>query len=147
MSERDRCIQSVKGDLKQKLGSEIANVSNAEYKKVLRDLIIQGMIKLLEDEVVIRARKEDQSYIQGILSDCEAHFAKYMREQTGREYTTKLILDKEKLLTEADGGALGGVILSSKDRKIVCINTMQSRLNQVFEELLPEIRRALFPTK
>mmetsp|Transcript_23877 Transcript_23877/g.21219 ORF Transcript_23877/g.21219 Transcript_23877/m.21219 type:complete len:160 (+) Transcript_23877:601-1080(+) len=80
MSEREKCIQSIKEELKEKLVSQIATTSNPEYKKFLKDLIIQGMIKLLEEEIVIRARKEDISYIQGIVSECEATFKKYMKE-------------------------------------------------------------------
>jgi len=40
-------------------------------------------------------------------------------------------------MTEAQGAKYGGVVLASTDLKIVCINTMISRLNQCFEELLP----------
>ena len=80
MSEREKCIQSIKEELKEKLCSEIATTSNPEYKKFLKDLIIQGMIKLLEDEIIVRARKEDISYIQGIVSECEQTFKKYMKE-------------------------------------------------------------------
>jgi len=34
-------------------------------------------------------------------------------------------------------GDIGGVILTSKDRRIVCNNTILSRLELCFEELLP----------
>ena len=69
-----------------------------------------------------------------------------MKEQTDRDYETKLVID-ETYLGKSDGGQYGGIILASTNRKIVCINTMLSRLNQCFEELLPDIRKALFPRK
>ena len=35
--------------------------------------------------------------------------------------------------------------MSSLDKRIVCNNTLQSRLDLCFEELLPQIRKNLFP--
>jgi V-type H+-transporting ATPase subunit E len=145
MSEREKCIQEIKEELKQKLVSEVANTNNPEYKKFLKELIIQGMIKLLEEEVVIRARKEDLPYIKSITAECETTFKRYMKEQTGRDYSSKIKLDEQNYMTEAQGAKYGGVVLASTDLKIVCINTMISRLNQCFEELLPQIRTTLFP--
>jgi vacuolar-type H+-ATPase subunit E/Vma4 len=74
MSEREKCIQVIKEEIKEKLIQEVASVKNAEYKKFLKNLIIQGMIKLLEDEVMIRTREQDGQYVKSILSECESEF-------------------------------------------------------------------------
>ena len=145
MTEREKCIQKIKDDVKEKLIDEIATIKNPEYKRVLKNIIIQGMIKLLEDEVVLKCREEDVSYVESITSECSSEFKAFMLQETGRDYATKLTVDRTKCITKQDGGQYGGVILSSTDRRIICINTMLSRLNQCFDELLPDIRRTLFP--
>ncbi|KAG0491815.1 hypothetical protein HPP92_005213 [Vanilla planifolia] len=38
----------------------------------------------------------------------------------------------------------GGVVLASRDGKIVCENTLDARLDVVFRKKLPEIRKLLF---
>ena len=48
-------------------------------------------------------------------------------------------------LTNEEGGECGGVILYNMNKRIVCTNTLQSRLDLCFEELLPQIRSLLFP--
>ncbi|EEE54136.1 hypothetical protein OsJ_00923 [Oryza sativa Japonica Group] len=42
-----------------------------------------------------------------------------------------------------EGGSSGGVVLASRDGKIVCENTLDARLEVVFRKKLPEIRRSL----
>jgi vacuolar-type H+-ATPase subunit E/Vma4 len=60
------------------------------------------------------------------------------REASGdKEYKTELQLADAGFLTAANGGECGGVVLSSLDKRIVCNNTLQSRLDLCFEELLP----------
>lgn len=40
----------------------------------------------------------------------------------------------------------GGVALSAANGRIVCDNTLSSRLTVIYAELLPKIRGLLFPT-
>ena len=65
-----------------------------------------------------------------------------MKEQTDRDYKVELEMDTKHLGEE---GKAGGLILMSSDKRIVCNNTLESRLHQCFEELLPLIRKELFP--
>jgi vacuolar-type H+-ATPase subunit E/Vma4 len=53
----------------------------------------------------------------------------------------------DKFFSLEDDGDCGGVILFSANRKIKCINTINSRLMLCFEEILPDIRRILFPKR
>lgn len=70
-----------------------------------------------------------------------------MKKETNEDYKTKLILNDSEFLTPDQGGECGGVVLYSLDKRIVCNNTLKSRLDLCFEELLPHIRRVLFPAK
>jgi V-type H+-transporting ATPase subunit E len=106
------------------------------------------MIKLLEPELLIKCRKEDQDLVKSLIPECESEFVDIMtREVSEGEYKTKLrLLDGEQLTAE-EGGECGGVVMYNLNRRIVCPNTLKSRLDLCFEELLPHIRRLLFPKK
>ena len=111
------------------------------------------MIKLLEPELLLKCRKEDQELVRGLIPECETEFADIMLKETANEegtaivYKTKLRLLDGEFLTVEEGGECGGVILTNVNRKIVCPNTLKSRLDLCFEELLPHIRKLLFPKK
>jgi V-type H+-transporting ATPase subunit E len=107
------------------------------------------MIKLLEPELYLKVKKEDLDLVRRLIPECEREFVEIMKreikEEVEKEYATKLIILEGEFLTPEDGGECGGVILYSKDRKIVCGNTLLARLQLCFEELLPDIRNQLFP--
>jgi V-type H+-transporting ATPase subunit E len=112
------------------------------------------MIKLLEPELNLKCRKEDQELVRSLIPECETEFADIMDKETAynedgsrNEYKTKLKLVDDLYLTAEEGGECGGVVLFTINRKIVCSNTLKSRLDLCFEELLPHIRKLLFPKK
>ena len=70
-----------------------------------------------------------------------------MHDETKEEYKCHLTIVESEFLTAEQGGECGGVILYSADRRIVCPNTLKNRLDLCFEELLPVIRKQLFPKK
>ncbi len=106
------------------------------------------MIKLLEPELYLKCRKEDQDLVKGLIPECETEFLQLMQKEAPEgEYKTKLKLVEGEYLMPEDGGECGGIIIFTPNRKIVCINTLKSRLDLCFEELLPHIRKLLFPRK
>jgi V-type H+-transporting ATPase subunit E len=108
------------------------------------------MIKLLEPELLLKCRKEDQDLVKSLLPECEQEFVEIMKKETSesdQEYSTKLRLVDTEYLTLEEGGECGGIVLFTTNRKIVCFNTLKSRLDLCFEELLPHIRKLLFPKK
>mmetsp|Transcript_64879 Transcript_64879/g.89711 ORF Transcript_64879/g.89711 Transcript_64879/m.89711 type:complete len:99 (-) Transcript_64879:173-469(-) len=98
------------------------------------------MIKLLEPVLLLRVREKDEGIVKGMLKECENKFSKIMKDATTRDYECELRIIDGIYLTEAEGGVLGGVILYNEDKRIVCPNTLQNRMNLCFEELLPAIR-------
>lgn len=108
------------------------------------------MIKLLEPELLLKCRKEDQDLVRGLLSECETEFKEIMTREAGESdltYSTKLKLMDADFMTPEEGGECGGIVLYTLNRRIVCYNTLKSRLDLCFEELLPHIRKLLFPKK
>ena len=83
-------------------------------------MIIQGMIKLLEDQVELKVREEEVDLVNGMLSECEQKYSEIMMQETKREYSTKLSVIEDKFLTQDEGGLCGGVVLYALNRKIVC---------------------------
>lgn len=102
------------------------------------------MIRLLEEEVSIKVRKGEEDMIKKMIPDCEKEFTAHMKKETGREYKTKLTVLTEKFLTNDEGAECGGVILYAHGNRIVVPNTLQDRMNLVFELALPQIRQMLF---
>lgn len=105
------------------------------------------MIKLLEQELIIKCRKEDAGLVQSLLPECESEFSEIMMKECNEEFKTKLTLNESEYMTTEQGGECGGVVLYTRDKRIVCNNTLRERLDLCFEELLPHIRRLLFPSK
>ena len=68
-----------------------------------------------------------------------------MKRETREDWKTELTIMEDRHLHKDEGEECGGVKLYNKNMKIVCDNTLKSRLNLVFEELLPAIRSNLFP--
>ncbi len=85
--------------------------------------------------------------VKGLLPECEREFKEIMARETTEsemEYETTLKLMEGDFLTP-EYGECGGIVLCTTNKKIVCPNTLKSRLDLCFEELLPHIRRMLFP--
>ena len=103
------------------------------------------MIKLLEDEIELMCREEEVDYINSIKRECENEYSDFMKKETGDDYNCKLSVIEDIHLTNANGARCGGVILLAHKRRIVCSNTLEDRLNLVFEQELPRLRNGLFP--
>ena len=103
------------------------------------------MIKLLEEEVELKVREDEVSLVQAMIDDCETQYSEVMMRETQREYKTTLTVIEDRFLTNDDGGRCGGVVLYAHRRRIVCQNTLEDRLNLVFEQELPALRKGLFP--
>lgn len=73
---------------------------------------------------------------------------KYFKD---REVPLKLVLDTDRHLAEFDasgkgGSCLGGLLLHAKKGRIVCSNTLDDRLQLVYQEAIPQVRSILFPS-
>jgi len=143
LKARDDSVQGVIGEAHAKLRNLSQNPE--QYKKLLKDLIVQGLLKLSEAEVQVRTRKSDQGLVRDILNDALREY------QTKSGRTCKLTLDSQYFLPpgsdEAKSGEVtcsGGIVLSIADGRIVCSNTLDARLALAFEQQLPEVRTTLF---
>lgn len=119
---------------------DFAQPNNQAYKNLLKDLIVESMVKMIETQCYVQVRQSDLSYVSSILSDCEKEYSKVMREATGRDYSCKLVMD-DAFIEES----YGGIKLLSKDKKIILGNDLHKRLLLTKEKHLPIIKNMLFP--
>ena len=89
MNKRDGLMKQLVLDALDKLQNEISLPDNEKYQEVIKNLILQGCIKLLEPIIVLRIRECDKTFIEGALNEVKERFQSHMMEETGREYTVE----------------------------------------------------------
>lgn len=99
----------------------------------------------MEDEIEVMVLEHEVPLVLGMLEECQREYTELMLRETQRDYACRLSIREDKYLSKENGGECGGVILFAHNRRIVCSNTLEDRLMQVFEAELPSIRQGLFP--
>jgi V-type H+-transporting ATPase subunit E len=141
MKLRDNLLHN----LVEEAGSKCAVVARGQnYPQLLQKLIVQGLIKIEENEVEVFCRKEDVKVVEKVLPAAVNEYASIMERESGVKLSPVVTLNKDRS-KDLYESTYGGVMLTAIQGKIVCDNTMASRLNLVYEELLPSIRAILFP--
>lgn len=107
-----------------------------EYKVILKNLILEGLYKILETSFIIKLREQDVKLVEGLLKDIETEYL----EKTGLPSVELIISDNEFLVPEH---CAGGCIISNKENKISVDNTFDERVKILKHESLPAIRKTL----
>lgn len=109
----------------------------------------------MEAEVHVRCRQSDYQLVKSVVGQAEAEYKALMKKEVkhfkDREVPLNLILDDNKFLPEynenqRENSCLGGLILHTRKGRIVCSNTLDDRLQLVYQEAIPEVRSTLFPS-
>jgi V-type H+-transporting ATPase subunit E len=94
-----------RNDLMESLAKEslsdvkkFAKPDNKKYRDIIKQLILQGMVRLLETVCYIRVRKTDLDFVRKLLPQCEDEFEKLMKKETNRDYNCSLIVDENEFL-------------------------------------------------
>ncbi|XP_065858688.1 V-type proton ATPase subunit E-like [Euphorbia lathyris] len=133
--------------MKEAAAKDLLNISrdNRVYKKLLQDLIVQSLLRLKEPAVLLRCRKDDLKLVESVLNS-----AKQVYADKAKVHAPEIIVDNNVYLPPAPTQhnahgpyCSGGVVLASRDGKIVFENTLDARLDVVFRKKLPEIRKRL----
>ncbi|KAJ6795568.1 uncharacterized protein M6B38_158370 [Iris pallida] len=143
--------------MKEAAGKELLRVNedHHEYKALLKNLIVQSLLRLKEPAVLLRCRKDDHHHVESILDSAKNEYA-----EKANVHAPEIIVDHDVYLPPApsrhhflstithhnDHGPYcsGGVVLASRDGKIVLENSLDARLDVAFRMKLPEIRKKLF---
>lgn len=129
---REDHVRNVLDDARKKLG-EVSK--DAQYRDILNLLIVQGLCQLTETHVTVRVRKVDLPLVESLIDDVQ----KVYKEATLKDVTVKI--DQDNFLP-AD--SCGGVDLYAARGRIKVSNTLETRLELIAQQLIPEIRGSLF---
>jgi len=130
---REDHVRSVLDEARRRLGEVTKDPT--KYTDVLYQLIVQALFQIMEPKATIRSRQVDQALLQNLLPGAVEEY----KARTGKDCVVKL--DTESFLP-AD--ACGGVELYALNGRIRVPNTLESRLELISQQLVPEIRQALF---
>ncbi|KAG1054255.1 hypothetical protein G6F47_004470 [Rhizopus delemar] len=128
--------QQVLDDLFEEANKGIHDVSKDEekYSTLIENLILQGAYSLMEPEIVIRCREQDVDIVNSALDVVSDKYEEALKSRPN-------FIVSEEYLPESSAG---GVILSGHNGRITVDNTLDARLEIAKEEMLPQIRVALF---
>ncbi|TVU19976.1 hypothetical protein EJB05_36161 [Eragrostis curvula] len=134
--------------MKESAGEALLRVTKdaAAYKKVLRGLIVQSLLRMREPSLLLRCREADRGMVEAVLEAAKKEYAEKAKVNHPKVIIDgKVYLPPQKTARDAHGPACsGGVVLASQDGKIVCVNTLDARLSVSFRQKLPEIRKKLY---
>lgn len=108
-----------------------------KYKTILVGLISQGLYQLLEPNAILRCRAADVDLVREAMGPAIENY----KQATKGTKEVKLTLDTDNYLAH---DISGGVELVSRAGKIKVANTLDSRLDLIFQQMLPELRDILF---
>ncbi|XP_022223099.1 V-type proton ATPase subunit E [Drosophila obscura] len=130
---REDHVSNVLDDARKRLGE--VTKSDGEYKAVVTKLIVQGLFQVMEPKVTLRCRQVDVSLVRDILPQAVEQYKAQMKQ------SVDITIDEINFLA-AD--TCGGVELLALNGRIKVPNTLESRLELISQQLVPEIRNALF---
>ncbi|XP_076878246.1 V-type proton ATPase subunit E 1a [Brachyhypopomus gauderio] len=133
LKARDDLLADLLNDARKRL----ANVAKdpVQYTSLLEGLVLQGFYQLLEPKVIIRCRKEDLKMVQ----DAVKKNIPIYKESVKSEIEVRI--DEDSFLSPEISG---GVEIYNANGKIKVSNTLESRLDLLSHQMMPEIRAALF---
>ena len=140
MEERDALLQGI---VSASVASVGAVAQTPGYGDVLKKLIVQGLIKIEELEVEVYCRQADAGAAKKALAGAVEEYKRVMKTETGLSVAPKVVLNEDaaKMLPAT---CSGGVVLKALGGRVVCDNTLDARVQLVYQERLPVVREMLF---
>jgi len=143
MTARHEITMKIREETKTRL-IELFQKDRKAYTDLLKKMIVQAMIKLMEKDIQVRVRKDDIPIVEPIIAECAQIFKDVIKKETSVDFPINLVLDKTNVLND-QLVKIGGVVLAAHKGKILCTNTIDTRLDLCFQDSIPDIRRILFP--
>jgi len=149
MQRRDELVQKVKAASLDRVVTAVSN-DQKSYETLLKNLLVQGMIKLNEAKLEVQCREIDARTVQKVLEPAAREYERLINEACKETVKVEATISKKTLpgpsIGDGTPSCAGGIKISAKDGKIVCDNTLNSRLDIAFADLMPVIRSLLFKT-
>ncbi len=138
MKARDELLDELKKGSLQKLAKFC---KGSGYESFVKQLIIEGLIKIEEAEVEVQCRASDEATVKKVLSSAVSEFHESMKK-AGHSPNCKVTICDTKLPEDA---TVGGVVLVAQGFRVMVDNTVEERLEIAYKDQLPQIRAGLFP--
>jgi len=141
MVAREQLMKGLIVEARQNV-AKVTSDSN-KYGKLLHKLIVQGLVKLDETDVTVYCRKGDVGNVKKVLDAAKKEYVQLMKAECGEDLKVSLKLNEveKKMLPDS---RIGGVFITGFGGRLTCDNTLEARLNLIYEEQLPTIRQTLF---
>ncbi|XP_031562957.1 V-type proton ATPase subunit E-like [Actinia tenebrosa] len=133
LKAQDDHVKCVLEECREQLGS--VTKDSAKYKEVLQGLMTQGLFQLLEPKVIICCRQQDLDLVKSVKDAAIEVYKKATKKDI------EIIFDEQNFLGQ---DCSGGIEMLSKGGKIKVVNTLESRLEMMSRQMMPEIRVMLF---
>ncbi|XP_026991715.2 V-type proton ATPase subunit E 1a isoform X4 [Tachysurus fulvidraco] len=133
LKARDDMILDLQNEARTRL-SVIAK-DKAQYMSLLEGLVLQGFYQLLEPKVTIRCRKDDVAMVEAAVQKNIPIYKETVKSNI------EVRIDKDNFLSP---DISGGVEVYNANGKIKVANTLESRLDLLAQQMMPEIRVSLF---
>ncbi|XP_043281208.1 V-type proton ATPase subunit E [Venturia canescens] len=130
---REDHVRNCLDEARKRLGEVTQNPER--YREVLKLLIIQALYQLMENNVTIRVRQIDLAMAENVLSEVEATYKQISNKDVHIKVEQESFLPAE---------SCGGVELFAAKGRIKISNTLENRLELIAQQLVPEVRTALF---
>ncbi|KAL8137185.1 hypothetical protein V2J09_003186 [Rumex salicifolius] len=128
--------------MREAASKELLRVSGEhhQYKKLLKDLIVQSLLRLKEPAILLRCRESDVDLVESVLSSATEEYAQKANVHKPEVKVDNIYLPPAPSHhNEHALSCAGGVVMASRDGKIVCENTLDARLDVAFRKKLPQI--------
>ncbi len=96
------CVNLVFEDAKVKLAERMKK-NPEEYKKMIKDLLIQGFIRLLDDKINILCKQEDFELVKSIIPEAKQEFLEKLKKEAKKSVQMpdlQVTLDDKHFLPE-----------------------------------------------
>ncbi|XP_028814011.1 V-type proton ATPase subunit E 1a isoform X2 [Denticeps clupeoides] len=124
-------------DLMSEARQRLSNIAkdSVKYQTLLDGLLLQGFYQLLEPKVTIRCRKQDVDMVKAAVQKNIPIF------KAATKSNIEVNIDQESFLSPSISG---GVEVYNSNGKIKVANTLESRLDLLAQQMMPDIRVTLF---
>lgn len=133
LKKREEYIDSILEEARDGLSD--VRKDQKRYHDLLEGLISQGLFQILESEVALQCKKDDLAVVKKAISGAVDRFHK------ASGIKAKITINENQWL---GGDVSGGVVMSAQGGRIKVENTLESRLQLVSKQMMPETRVTLF---
>jgi len=135
LKAREDHLKTLLDEAKRQLSKQMQDKS--KYKKLLEGLIAQGLFQLLEPAITLRCREQDVDLVR----DAWPGAVELYRNATQGKKDVKITVDTDYFLSPEMSG---GIEMLAQGNKFLVENTLESRLDLISHQMIPDLRTILF---